>query len=52
MGTRGRSAAKSFLLGSVSQTVVHHADRPVLIVPSPERAERRLTWVDRAMATI
>ena len=32
MGSRGMSAIKSFLLGSVSDRVVHHAHCPVLIV--------------------
>jgi nucleotide-binding universal stress UspA family protein len=41
MGTRGRSAVKSFLLGSVSHEVVQHADRPVLVAPSAELADRR-----------
>jgi len=41
MGTRGLSGLKSFLLGSVSQAVLHHADRPVVIVPSEERAAAR-----------
>ena len=41
MGTRGRSRVKSLLLGSVSAGVLHLADRPVTIVPSPEVAERR-----------
>jgi nucleotide-binding universal stress UspA family protein len=35
MGTRGLTGIKSVLLGSVSHAVVHHADRPVVIVPSP-----------------
>jgi nucleotide-binding universal stress UspA family protein len=41
MGTRGLSGVKSFLLGSVSHAVVQHADRAVLVVPSPALAERR-----------
>jgi nucleotide-binding universal stress UspA family protein len=40
IGTRGTSAVQSKLLGSVSNAVVHHAHRPVLVVPSanPEPA--------------
>lgn len=32
LGTRGRGAAKSLLLGSVAYGVVHHADMPVTVV--------------------
>lgn len=35
LGTRGRTAMQSTLLGSVSHAVLHQAQRPVLIVPSP-----------------
>jgi nucleotide-binding universal stress UspA family protein len=41
LGTRGRGGVKSFLLGSVSHEVVQHADRAVLVIPSPELAEQR-----------
>jgi nucleotide-binding universal stress UspA family protein len=47
VGTRGLSAAKSFLLGSVSHGVVQHADRAVLVVPSRALAERRRDHVHR-----
>lgn len=33
LGTRGVTAVQSALLGSVSNGVVHHAKRPVLVVP-------------------
>ena len=33
LGSRGRSAVKSMVLGSVSYGVVHNSDRPVLIIP-------------------
>jgi len=41
MGTRGLSGLKSVLLGSVSHAVLQHADRAVLIVPSPVLAKHR-----------
>lgn len=34
LGSRGLTGVKSVLLGSVSHAVLHHADRPVIIVPS------------------
>jgi nucleotide-binding universal stress UspA family protein len=35
MGSRGRTGLKSLLLGSVSHEVIQHADRTVVVVPSP-----------------
>lgn len=52
LGTRGLGGVKSFLLGSVSHAVVQHADRPLLIVPSPDLAEQRRGWARRTDATV
>ena len=35
MGSRGLTGVRAMLLGSVSSAVVHHADRPTLIVRQP-----------------
>ena len=35
MGSRGVTGLRAMLLGSVSSAVVHHADRPTLIVRNP-----------------
>jgi nucleotide-binding universal stress UspA family protein len=48
LGTRGLTGIRSALLGSVSHAVLQHADRAVLVVPSPEIAERRRRDRDRA----
>ena len=41
MGSRGLTGVRSILLGSVSRAVVHHTDRPTLVVhrPSDDGAE-------------
>jgi nucleotide-binding universal stress UspA family protein len=41
LGSRGLGAVKAFFLGSVSTALLHHADRPVIVVPSPEVAAHR-----------
>jgi nucleotide-binding universal stress UspA family protein len=41
LGSRGYTGVKSVMLGSVSSHVLHHADRPVLVVPSPAVAQAR-----------
>jgi nucleotide-binding universal stress UspA family protein len=35
MGSRGLTGMRSMLLGSVSSAVVHHADRPTLVIRQP-----------------
>jgi nucleotide-binding universal stress UspA family protein len=35
VGSRGRSAVREILLGSVAMGTLHHAYRPVLVVPQP-----------------
>ncbi|MEU4159260.1 universal stress protein [Actinoplanes sp. NPDC026670] len=37
VGSRGRSAAAEIILGSVAMATLHHAHRPVLVVPSSSR---------------
>jgi nucleotide-binding universal stress UspA family protein len=51
LGTRGLSGIKSLMLGSVSHAVLHHADRPVLVIPSAALAEARHRWYERAQLT-
>ena len=51
LGTRGLTGIKSMLLGSVSHAVLQHADRSVLIVPSPSIVEGRRKWINRREPT-
>jgi nucleotide-binding universal stress UspA family protein len=39
MGSRGLTGVRSMLLGSVSSAVVHHADRPVLVIHSASEGD-------------
>jgi nucleotide-binding universal stress UspA family protein len=41
LGSRGLTGIKSVWLGSVSHAVLQHADRTVIIVPSPQVAAQR-----------
>ena len=41
LGSRGLTGIKSLLMGSVSHAVLQHADRPVIVVPSPDVARER-----------
>lgn len=41
LGSRGLTGLKSLLLGSVSHAVTQHADRAVIVVPSPSVAAAR-----------
>jgi nucleotide-binding universal stress UspA family protein len=50
MGTRGRSGVRAYLLGSVSRSVVEHADRAVLVIPSASLVTRRRQRADHDVA--
>jgi hypothetical protein len=37
VGSRGRSAAREIILGSVAMSTLHNSHRPVMVVPDPSR---------------
>jgi nucleotide-binding universal stress UspA family protein len=41
MGSRGLTGVRSMLLGSVSNAVVHHAERPTLVIHRPNGGRSR-----------
>ena len=41
MGSRGLTGVRSMLLGSVSSAVVHHAGRPTLVIPHPNKNDAK-----------
>ena len=48
MGARGQGAISSLLLGSVSSWLLHHVDRPIVVVP-PDETESRDTDPDQGV---
>lgn len=50
LGSRGLRGLRSLMLGSVSHEVVHHAHRPVLVIPAPALAEVRRGFTARREA--
>jgi nucleotide-binding universal stress UspA family protein len=58
MGSRGLTGLRSMLLGSVSNAVVHHADRPTLVIHRPDddadhsAGDRREAADDRAVSDV
>ena len=51
MGSRGLTPLRSILLGSVSSGVVHHADRPTLVIRRPSAGRLPASSVGRREGT-
>ncbi len=47
VGTRGLKGIKSLMIGSVSRSLLQHADRPVIVVPALAGSSRRSARRDR-----
>lgn len=50
VGSRGLSRTKSVFVGSVSRGLLHEADRPIVVVPSPAVVARRTEHRDSGAA--
>lgn len=50
LGSRGRGAVRSVLLGSVSHDILHHSSVPVLIVHAQESSDERAAGLETAAA--
>ncbi|WP_185294140.1 universal stress protein [Mycolicibacterium litorale] len=46
IGSRGRRGVRATLLGSTSASVLHHASRPILVIPSAQVARARRTTTE------
>jgi nucleotide-binding universal stress UspA family protein len=48
IGSRGLGGLRSELLGSASQAVIQHADRTVIVAPSPAKLRHRCSPLPKA----